>query len=121
MAKQTEEQKAAATAKRAATNAAKKAQEQTKVAETEEQKAADDQASEDVETVTQEEADALIASGEAQIPEEALVENGKVRVLPLVNIICLDGTHLEIGKHAFISEPEYERLKDDARGPFFKE
>lgn len=119
MAKQTEEQKAAAAAKRAATNAAKKAQEQA--SETEEQKAVSGQGPEVAETITQEEADALIASGEAEIPEEAFFEDGKVHVLPLVNIICLDGTHLEVGKHAFISESEYERLKKDARGPFFKE
>lgn len=55
-------------------------------------------------------------------PQKALQKpNGeKVRVTPLVNMTCPDGTELQIGKPVEIPIGEYERLLADARGPFFE-
>lgn len=49
------------------------------------------------------------------------LEKGKVRVLSQVNMTLNDGTQLVIGKPALIPKEEYDRLKKDARGGFFKE
>lgn len=49
------------------------------------------------------------------------VDEPKVKVFSQVHMTCLDGTKLVVGEFAHISKSEYERLKQDARGPFFKE
>ena len=51
-----------------------------------------------------------------------LIPKGKksVKVLGLVNMHCLDGCLLQIGKECFITEAEATRLEGDARGDFFK-
>lgn len=45
----------------------------------------------------------------------------KVKVLGVANIITLDGDHIKNGEIASISQKEYDRLKKDVRGPFFKD
>jgi sRNA-binding protein len=48
-------------------------------------------------------------------------EEPKVKVLGKVNMTCLDGSRLVVGKLCHISLSEAERLKKDSRGPFFEE
>jgi hypothetical protein len=105
---------------------AKKAAEKKAAAEAakdqglEQDKDADDESLDDEEESgieTDEEKDSTEDEGLKTPPQE----EPKVKVFSQVHMTCLDGTKLVIGEFAHLAQSEYERLKKDARGPFFKE
>lgn len=61
------------------------------------------------------------AKADAKAKQKTADASGPVRVKSLVNMHTLDNQYMEVDKEISLSRAEYNRLKADVRGPFFKE